>query len=194
WLGLFKDDAPVLNLPYDYPRPPVQIFSGSSLAFRFSTGETAALNQLASRYNGTLYMVLLAAANVLLARLSGQETIVVGTPVAGRRQTELMDIIGMFVNTLPMKNQPAADIPFNRFLMEVKKRTLDSMENQDYQLEDLVGKVVKKRDASRNTLFDVLFALHNVEIPRLEVPGITLEPYPFETNSSKFDLNWEGRE
>ncbi len=194
WLELFKGETPVLNLPTDFPRPPVQTFSGASLPFRFNTSETAALKQLASRCNGTMYMVLLAAANVLLARLSGQDTVVAGTPIAGRRQTELLDIIGMFVNTLPIKNQLPHDGAFYRFLTSVKKRSLDCIENQDYPLEDLVEKVVKRRDAGRNPLFDVMFALHNVEIPELVVPGITLKPYGMENFIAKFDLNWEGIE
>ena len=94
----------------------------------------------------------------------GQEDIVVGVPTAGRRHAELEPIIGMFVNTLAIRNLPSPQKTFDDFLQEVKKRTLGAFENQEHQFEDLVEQVPVNRDAGRNPLFDVMFVLQNVDL------------------------------
>jgi len=194
WLEEFSGEVPVLELPYDTPRPPKQNFKGKVISFEIDPEKTQHLNHLAAAHDCTLFMILLAAANVLLSKLSGQETIVIGTPVANRTHQDLRQIIGMFVNTLPMKNYPNSRKSYPEFLKEVKNRTLNALENQDYPLENLVEKILKERDASRNPLFDVMFALHNVEIPPVALEEISLKPYPYRHTTSKFDLNWEGVE
>ncbi|MCP5107711.1 MAG: non-ribosomal peptide synthetase, partial [bacterium] len=138
WLKEFEDEIPVLNLPIDYVRPVVQSFEGRHLGFGFSAGESAALRDMALSGGFTMYMVLLAVFNVVLAVLSGQEDIVVGTAVAGRRHADLEEIIGMFVNTLAIRNYPGGEKSFIKFLRELKERTLTAFENQDYPFEDLV--------------------------------------------------------
>ena len=101
-----------------------------------------------------MYMVLLAAYNVLLSKYTGQEDIIVGSPVAGRPHWELENIIGIFLNTLAMRNYPEADKTFVQFLQEVKENSLQAYENQSYQFEELVEKLNVKRDLSRNPIFD----------------------------------------
>ena len=133
-------------------------------------------------------MVLLAIFNVMLARISGQEDIVVGTGIEGRRHEDLRDIIGMFINTLPIRNFPQGEKTFIEFLREVKKTTLRAFDNQEYQFEDLVEKVAPDRDATRNPLFDVSFQLQNIELPTLEITGMKLMPYNNVKRISKFDL------
>jgi non-ribosomal peptide synthetase component F len=192
WFNLFEADVPVLNLPTDYPRPDVQSFEGYQIGFVLARKDTKQLKELAAIHGATLYMVLLAIFNVLLAKLSGQENIVVGTPIAGRRHTELEHIIGMFVNTLALRNLPSPEKTFNAFLKEVKQRTLDAFENQEYQIENLVRKVTLDgritRDAGRNPLFDVVFSFQNINLPEIEIPGLRLKPYEFEYKISHFDL------
>jgi iturin family lipopeptide synthetase B len=194
WLRQFEGEIPVLNLPVDFARPTVQSFDGSVFPFEIEPAETAALKRLASRQDATLYILLLAIFNILLARLSGQEDIVVGSPVAGRRHADLEPVIGMFVNTLAMRNTPAAGKSFQAFLKETGERALAAFENQDYPFEDLVEKVVVKRDAGRNPLFDVMFVFQNMEQTGLELPGLVLKPRDYENRRSKFDLNLEGVE
>jgi amino acid adenylation domain-containing protein len=189
WLRVFEEPAPVLNLPIDYLRPSIQSFEGTSLSFSLSTGETETLKRIAGEENASLYMILLAIFNIFLSKLSGQEDIIVGTPIAGRRHSDLENVIGMFVNTLAMRNYPNAEKTFIEFLKSVRERTLEAFENQDYQFEDLVEKVVLTRDTSRNPLFDVLFALQNVEISTVEIPGLKIKPYRQESKTSKFDLS-----
>ncbi|MCP5102042.1 MAG: non-ribosomal peptide synthetase, partial [bacterium] len=163
WRERFSGELPVPALPIDYARPAVQSFEGSRKVYAIGNDETAALKALAVDEGVTVYMVLSAVINLLLARLSGGEDIIIGTPTAGRSHADLQGIIGMFVNTLAMRNHPAGEKTVRAFLGEVKQHTLEAFENQDYPFEDLVEKVTVARDISRNPLFDVMFALQNLE-------------------------------
>jgi tyrocidine synthetase-3 len=188
WQQQFPGEIPVLNLPYDHPRPTMQSFAGSSTAFELDKEETASLNHLALQQGATLYTVLLTIFNVFLFKLGSQEDIVVGTPVEGRRQPELVGIIGMFVNTLALRNLPPGDKTFKQLLQEVKENALNAFENQDYPFENLVERLQVNRDPGRNPLFDVMLVLQNMELPGFQLPGLTITPYPFENPTSKFDL------
>ncbi|NIM11854.1 MAG: AMP-binding protein, partial [Candidatus Aminicenantes bacterium] len=153
-----------------------------------SEEETAALDQLALTESTSLYMVLLSLYTIFLAKITGQEDIVVGTPVAGRNHADLQQIIGMFVNTLGIRNYPGGKKTFSEFLQEVKKRALEAFENQDYPFEELVEKVAVTRDAGRNPLFDTMFVLQNMDRSEIKIPGLKLLPYNYESRISKFDL------
>ncbi|MCX6581315.1 MAG: condensation domain-containing protein [Candidatus Aminicenantes bacterium] len=196
WLEQFRAPGgrPQLKLPADFDRPIVRNFAGATLEFELGNRETAALKQAAIEEETTLYMVLLALYFVLLARLSGQEDITVGTPVVGRQREELQYTIGMFVNTLALRNFPKVEYPFRNFLKEVKEKTLKALKYQDYPFEKLVEKAAPNLDNSRNPLFDVMFTLQNLDIPALHIPGLALKPYPHESVTAKFDLNLIGIE
>ncbi|NIO87322.1 MAG: hypothetical protein GTN53_42475, partial [Candidatus Aminicenantes bacterium] len=142
--------------------------------------------------DATLYMSLLAVYTILLYKLAGQEDIIVGTPIAARRHADLEAIIGMFVNTLAIRNYPSPEKTFHCYLKEVKERALAAFENQEYQFEDLVGKVSVRRDTSRNPIFDVMLNLLNQEDYSGEIPGKAdreEDKYEHQTGTSKFDLN-----
>ncbi|MCU0287252.1 MAG: amino acid adenylation domain-containing protein, partial [Acidobacteria bacterium] len=194
WLNQFALESAPLDLPMDYKRPPVQGFEGMLEFFEIDLAETAALKSLAQRFDCTLYMLLLAVFNVLLARLGNQEDIVIGTPTAGRRHADLRSIIGLFINTLALRNFPRAGRNFDAFLQEIKERTLEAFENQEYHFEDLVARVVANRDVGRNPLFDVMFTMDPNEIQTLEIAGLTITPYEYEYRISKFDMTWTGME
>jgi len=188
WLKEFARDIPVLELPCDYIRPKVRDFAGDILSFQVESQETRALKSLASGEGATLFMVLLVIYNIFLSRLSGQEAIVVGTPTSGRFHADLENLIGMFINTLPLKNYPAGEKSVREFLTEVKERTLTAFSHQDYQYEALVDRVSFDRDSGRNPLFDTMLMMQNLEIPGIEISGMALKPYPHEWKTSKFDL------
>ena len=194
WPGQFAEEIPILNLPTDYTRPLVQGFEGNYVPFDLTVEETSSLKTMALQKEVTLYMLLLAVCNTWFSKLCGEEDIVIGTPIAGRRHDEHQDIVGMFVNTLALRNYPASQRVFDDFLKEIKERTLEAFQNQDYPFEVLVDKVVKNRDTSRNPLFDVMFVFQNMDIPGIEIPGLILKPYKFENKTSKFDLNLDGME
>ncbi|MCP4152292.1 MAG: amino acid adenylation domain-containing protein, partial [bacterium] len=159
WLNRFKGEIPVLELPLDFARSKVQGFEGGTVRFILSPQQTLHLKETALQENATLYMVLLALYNVLLSKLTGSEDIVIGTPIAGRRHADLEKIIGMFVNTIALRNYPKGANTFRGFLKDTGKYTLEAYDNQDYQFEDLVDKVAVNRDIARNPLFDVMFTL-----------------------------------
>jgi len=161
WVQQFRDETPVLNLPGDYQRATVKSFAGDTVFFTLSPETAEKLRALAGSQGATLYMVMLAAFNVFLSKISQQEDIVVGAPVAGRRHTGLRQVVGIFINILALRNFPHGGLSFLEFLADVRRRTIAAFENQDYQFEDLVEAVVQTRDTSRNPLFDVMFDYHN---------------------------------
>ncbi|MCP4153542.1 MAG: AMP-binding protein, partial [bacterium] len=192
WLGEFSAEIPVMALPTDHPRPAVLSFKGHTIYFRIDAEETEQLKKQVYAENATLYMLLLSAFNVLLARLSGHEDLVVGTVTAGRRHADLQDIIGIFVNTIALRNYPKGEKTVKEFLVEVEERALVAFENQDYQFEELVKKVVLQRDAGRNPLFDISFGLENEfertgYLAKVLLPGET-GPYSFNEDTAMFDL------
>ncbi|MCH6190946.1 amino acid adenylation domain-containing protein [Paenibacillus polymyxa] len=189
WLDMFQGELPVLEMPTDYPRPAVQSYEGQTLEFFFDASKTDGLKQLASETGTTLFMVLLAAYNVLLHKYSGQEDVIVGTPIAGRNHGDVQPLIGIFLNTLAIRSYPASEKTFLSYLNEVKETTLHAFEHQNYPFEELVDKVQVTRDLSRNPLFDTLFTMQNTENEEFELEGLRLIPYPSAMDTAKFDIS-----
>jgi len=199
WLKEFEIEISPLILPQDFARPSIQTFEGNSTSFELSSEETRGIFDIARKEDSTLFMVLLAVYNILLTKLSNQEDIVVGVPITGRRHDDLQNIIGMFINTLPLRNYPNGEKIFTQFLSELKEKNLKAFENQDYYFEDIIEKLVIKRDLSRNPLFDTVLVLQNFfdlsKENRAEKIGDTiLMPYSFENKTSKFDLTLSATE
>ncbi|MCP4155220.1 MAG: non-ribosomal peptide synthetase, partial [bacterium] len=197
WVNRFSGELPVLNLPTDYPRPAIRSFEGSNLYFELNEKETAKLKETAKKNEATLYMTLLSLYTILLSKLGGQEDIIVGIPTAGRGHADLENIIGMFVNTLVMRNFPDGDKTFREFLSEIKKRTLEAFDNQEYQFEALVDRLSVRRDTGRNPIFDVMFNLLNQteysEQNTSNSPNSLNSPDYFPA-TSKFALTFSGFE
>ena len=188
WRHSFHGKVPVLSLPLDWLRPSVQSMEGKTINFEMDEELTTALRELARREDATLYMMLLAVYNTLLARYTGQNDIIVGSPSAGRNRKDIEGLIGVFINTLVMRNYPSAGKCFNAFLREVRQNSLQVFENQDFPFEQLVQTLGLERDISRGPLVDAVIALQNIE--RGEVTGgdITVTPYPVEESVAKFDI------
>ncbi|MCP4153756.1 MAG: hypothetical protein GY757_38880, partial [bacterium] len=147
----------------------------------------------AGETGATLYMVLLAIYNILLSKYSGQEDIVVGLPIAGRKHADLENIIGFFINTLVIRNQQEKEFTFNGFLQTVKENVLNAYENQDYPFDRLVNNLDIPKDMSRNPLFDAMFVLQNTA-PLDAFESLELDTYKFEHKISHFDLHLEASE
>lgn len=190
WMEMFRDERPVLELPTDFPRPPVQRFEGDRFAFQIDADLTKRLKHLAEQHRSTLYMVLLAAYQVLLHKVTGQTDIIVGTPLAGRTHAEMEPLVGMFTNTVAIRNQVKEQWSFRKLLTAVRERVLDVMEHQSYPFEELVEALAIKRELSRNPLFDTVFAVQNLDVPDLPLPGIEVAPFELEWKKTKFDLSW----
>ncbi|KPV61396.1 hypothetical protein QJ48_00270 [Paenibacillus sp. A3] len=189
WLSELGGELPVLNMPIDYPRPQLQSFEGDTFSLKLDPELTASLYKLAQESGTTLYMVLLAAYNVLLANYSGQDDIIVGTPVSGRRHADTEDVIGMFVGTLAMRNRPRRELTFDEFLQDVKRQALLAFEHQDYPFDELMEKLELVRDLSRNPIFDTMFMLQNEAVHTLEAGGLTFESEELNPGVSKFDFS-----
>ncbi|MEN6316858.1 MAG: amino acid adenylation domain-containing protein [Clostridiaceae bacterium] len=189
WLQQFSDEIPVLNLPTDHQRPAVQSFNGKKDYFTLDKCEVDKLKLICNNTGTTLFMLLYAAFNVLLYRYTGQEDIVVGTPVSGRSHAEAENIVGMFVNTLPIRTYPKGNKEFITYLSEVKETILMGLENQDYQYDYLIEKLNVQRELNRNPLFDVTFSLQNTEMSDINLDGIIVSHCRIDNKKSKFDLS-----
>lgn len=189
WLQRFADDIPVLALPGDYPRPRMKRFEGGRLDFRLDDELSQSVRRLAGQHGATVYMVLLAAYSTFLHRLCGQEDIVIGTPVSGRTNAKRQNLIGMFVNTLPLRLHPRADQRFSAHLNTVKNQVLEGLEHQDLPFEYLVDKLHVRRDLSRNPLFDVGFSLQRHEGNNFDIDGLEFKTRRLGPVTAKFDLH-----
>ncbi|MGI6835530.1 lichenysin non-ribosomal peptide synthetase LicA [Bacillus paralicheniformis] len=194
WQSVFARELPVLQLITDEPRPSVQSFEGDRVSAVLPKDMKEKLAVLAEQNGATLYMVMLAAYNMLLAKYSGQEDVIVGTPAAGRRHSDLEGIIGMFVNTLAIRSKVESGRTFRDFLHDVKKTVIDAFEHQEYPFERLAEKVGASRDLSRHPVFDTMFILQNAweDIPMLG--DLHLSIYETNFNIAKFDLTLQAKE
>ncbi|WP_367865339.1 amino acid adenylation domain-containing protein [Pedobacter sp. WC2423] len=188
WLREYQEEVPALELPGDFSRPLDKQHAGAELIWELDLLESSALGKLAEKEGVTMFMLMFAAFNVLLSKLGNQEDIVVGVPTAGRDHAELEGILGMFVNTLPIRTSPEGNLSFREFLSVVKQKTLLCFEHQSYPYEEMIEKLHIKRDTSRNPLFDVMFSYQNYEQTALSVPGLDISPVKFSQVMSKFDL------
>jgi len=190
WLNEFKGEIPVLDLPFDYTRPAYHSFEGDKLFFELDKEVTRKLKVLAGKYKASLFMLLLSAYYVLLKKYSNQEDIVIGTSSAGRIHPDTNGLIGMLVNTLPLRNYPEGKKGFHEFFKNVRDNTLEAYENQDYQFEMLIEKLDVKRNMSRNPLFDTMFVMQNMITSGLRRENHKLDIYPISNKTSKFDLTF----
>jgi natural product biosynthesis luciferase-like monooxygenase protein len=188
WKKQLAGAPALLELPTDRPRPAVQTFRGATVPLTLDAALAAGVRALAERHGATPFMVLLAGFQALLSRYSGQEDLVVGSPVANRRQRETEGLIGFFVNMLALRAPVRADAPFRELLARVKEVALDAYANQDVPFEQLVEALQPERNLSHTPLFQVMFMLQNAPSGRLELPGLDVRLEDFESVSSKFDL------
>jgi amino acid adenylation domain-containing protein len=188
WRRQLAGERTLLQLPFDYPRPAIQTAAGARHQFALAASLLATLKTLAQQQGTTLFTVLLAAFNVLLHRYAGQTDLIVGTPVAGRNQTETENLIGLFVNTLVLRTDLSGTPDFVEVLRRVNAVALAGYEHQEAPFEKLVEELQPERDLSRMPLFQVMFSFQNAPMPALELEGLTLELREVEIDTAKFDL------
>ncbi|MGC2064077.1 MAG: amino acid adenylation domain-containing protein [Thermodesulfovibrionales bacterium] len=177
-----------LELPADRPRPWRQTFCGATHCVEFPERLAEALRGLSRKEGVTLFMTLLTAFQCLLHRYTGQDDIVVGTPIANRNYAEIEGLIGFFVNTQVMRTNTSGDPVFTELLKQVRKATLDAYTHQDVPFEKLVEQLQPERNLGRNPLFQVMFSLQNVPHSALALSGLTLSPIEIESTRTPFDL------
>ncbi len=181
-------DITTLQLPTDHQRSAVQTFHGAMHTVQLPMDLTEAMQGLSRKEGVTLFMTLLTAFQGLLHRYTGQDDIVVGTPIANRNRAEIEGLVGFFVNTLVMRTDTSGNPVFRELLRQVRKSTLDSYAHQDLPFEKLIIELQPERDLSRNPIFQVMFALQNVPVSTLEFPALTASRILIETTRTRFDL------
>ncbi|HJP05728.1 MAG TPA: amino acid adenylation domain-containing protein, partial [Gammaproteobacteria bacterium] len=188
WRTRLTNAPAVIDIPTDRPRPLMQSYSGTA-ASRMLSGElNNALQALGTQHRATLFMVLQAAFSVLLARYSGQDDIIVGTPVAGRKSSELENLIGFFLNTVVLRTDLSADPDFQTLLQQVRDNTLEGYDHQDIPFEKLVEELQPARDTSHSPIFQVMFTVLTPPPSPGDFPDLELEAVNAEFQTAKFDL------
>ena len=182
------DEIPLLDLPTDRPRKVVASQEGDSLFFDINKEHFASLRALCKEEGVTLFMGLQAVMHLWLNKLTRQQDIVIGTPVAGRNHPDLEPMVGMFVNMLALRTISTPEDSFRKLLKQVKKESLEAFDHQDYLYEDLVDAVVTERNTSRNPLFDAVLVLQNMQAAAANLSGLEIEEYIYERGIAKFDI------
>ncbi|MEM7483554.1 MAG: condensation domain-containing protein, partial [Acidobacteriota bacterium] len=188
WRRRLGGDLPPLALPTDRPRSSGHDFRSARLTQRLPAATAEALVALGQDRGATLFMILLAALQVLLGRWSGQSRVLVGTPIAGRTRQEIEGLIGFFINTLVLRGDLGDDPPFEDLLARTRDEALGAYAHQDVPFEKLVAALDPDRDLDRTPLFQVFFNLLNLGVERLEVEGLAFEVLPAAELAAKFDL------
>jgi len=194
WKNQLAGAPPVLELPTDHPRPAKQTFRGAYQSFTLTRPLAKALQALGQKEGATLFMILLAAFKTLLHRYSAQEDIVVGTPVANRPRPEIENLIGFFINTLPLRTDLRGNPRFREILSRLRQSAVQSYDHQDLPFEKLVEELQPQRDMSRTPLFQTLFVLQNTPRLSYELTGLRLTRLRVDYDTSWFDLSlymWE---
>ncbi|HET6973804.1 MAG TPA: condensation domain-containing protein, partial [Pyrinomonadaceae bacterium] len=194
WREQLAGAAPAINLPTDHPRPAVEGFRGAKQYVRMPAKLLRSLKELAQQEGVTLFMTLLAAWATLLARYSGEEDIIVGTPIANRTRTELEGLIGFFVNSVVLRTSLKGDPSFRELLGRVREVTLGAYAHQDLPFEKLVEELQPERELNHNPLFQVSFALQNAPQGAIEVGGLEMSGVETDRRTARFDLEfnlWE---
>ena len=191
WVNKFKEEIPLLNMPTTYPRPSMQSFEGKDFRVNLSKEMFNKISSVAKTLNITPYMLMLSCYYILLYKYTAQDDIVVGSPIVGRELPELSNVLGMFVNTLALRNNVDHNLSFEEFSKNIKESCLEYFKNQSYPFDMLVKDLKIKKDPSRNPLFDTVFVYQNEGYPQLNINGINAKYYIPKTTTSKFDLTLE---
>lgn len=195
WQHTLADAPPILDLPLDRPRPKLRDVEGGSLSFTLTEKQSAQIKQLCQTSGATMFMTLLGVVTLLLSKYSRQDDIVIGSPVAGRNQSELENLIGFFVNTLVLRIDLSGELTFVDLLDRVKKTALGAFDHQDIPFEHLVEALKPERHLNINPLFQVSFTMQNAPGEDLELEGLSVQPFTsVKTGMSRFDLEfafWE---
>jgi natural product biosynthesis luciferase-like monooxygenase protein/amino acid adenylation domain-containing protein len=189
WKQRLAGTPPLLELPADRPRPPIESFRGARHYFTLSKSLTTELRNLGRQEKVTFFMTLLAGFQSLLYRYTGQEDIVIGTPVANRPQTEIQGLIGYFLNTVVLRGDCTGTPTFRQLLKRVRTTSLEAFRNQDLPVEKLIDALQLERNQSHSPLFQVFFVLQNVPTPDVAIPGLSIRPFEIDNGTAKFDLS-----
>ncbi|XYH99293.1 amino acid adenylation domain-containing protein [Sorangium sp. So ce1128] len=188
WKRQLAGCAP-LELPLDHPRPPVFTFRGSSVDLTLRPELASSLQRVTQQQGATLFMTLLAAFQVLLARYSGQEEVCTGTPIANRTRAEMEPLIGLFLNTLPLRTQLGGNPTFAEVLGRVRRVCLEAYAHPDVPFDQLVEELGVRRDMSRNPVYQTMFTLQTRAAEEVALPGLEVSYLEVPSDTTQFDLS-----
>jgi alpha-ketoglutarate-dependent taurine dioxygenase len=188
WRSYLAGAPLILELPLDKPRPASQTFTGADWPTTFSHELSAAINELSQRHGVTPFMTMMAAFQLFLSSAAGREDVLTGTDVANRNRVELEQLVGFFVNLLPVRIDLSGDPTFIELLARASSSILEVYAHQDLSFEKIVEELKPKRDLRRNPIVQVLFVMQNTEQRTLRLSGATIEPFKLSSASSRFDL------
>jgi amino acid adenylation domain-containing protein len=191
WVDKLKDHEGLLQIPADFPRPPIQSHAGALEIFQVGEPTANGLKRIAESQRASLFMVTMAAFQTLIWQYTGNEDILIGTPTAGRHDANLEKLIGFFTSTLVVRGNLAADPTFVQLLQRVRETTLEAYEHQDLPFEKLVEALKPQRSLNHTPLFQIMMVFQNAPKQILTLPGLSLEELEFDSGSSKFDLTLE---
>jgi amino acid adenylation domain-containing protein len=191
WKKQLAGAPPVVTFPADRRRPQAEMFRGARRKMVISSEVVQGLESLSQRNGVTLFMTLLASFDILLARYTGQEDVVVGSPTAGRGRSELADLMGFFVNNLVLRTDLSGNPSFATLLARVREVTLQAYEHQDVPFDQLVQALRPERSPDHSPLFQTMFILQNFPLAPIEMPGLLLKPMELELSGARFDLTIE---
>jgi amino acid adenylation domain-containing protein len=197
WKHKLAGAQTLLDLPIDHPRPATTSWHGSTEEFSLDNATLSKLKALAQAESSTLFMVAMAAFQSLLRRYTNQESILIGTPIAGRSEVEIENMIGLFVNTLVFRVDFANNLSFRDLIRQVRSFALEAYTHQDVPFEKIVEGLVPQRSLDTHPLFQVMFTFQNIPKQVFEIPGLRIKEMPFEAGIAKFDLSvevWENSE
>ncbi|CAK0450244.1 non-ribosomal peptide synthetase [Burkholderia pseudomallei] len=188
WQTNLSGAPTLLELPTDRPRPPKQSHAGASVEVKLGAALSERVKRLSQRHGVTPYMTLLSSWAAVLSRLSGQEEVVIGSPVAGRNRTEVEPLIGFFVNTLALRLDLSSEPTVGELLKRTKAQVLSAQAHQDLPFDQVVERVKPPRSTAHPPLFQVMFDWHNTPARALTMPGLTVSVASTETTTSQYDL------
>lgn len=190
WIKKLQAPLPVLELPYDFPRPPVKTYSGSYINFEIEDQLSEKLQAFCREHGVSLYSAMLSVVNILLCKYSAQEEIIIGSPSAGRNHPDLEEQVGVYINTIALRNKINSHESFLDFLSEVQNNSASAIANSNYPFDRLIQLLNLDRDTSRTPVFDVLLQLQTDGISDIGLTGIRSSIYDAEFVLNKFDLTF----
>nr|WP_294638936.1 non-ribosomal peptide synthetase [uncultured Rhodococcus sp.] len=190
WTSQLSGLADQIELPFDHARPAVATNRGRTAQFSVSAELHRSLDSLARRHNASLFMVVHAALAILMSRLSASEDVAIGTPIAGRGDAKLDDLIGMFVNTLVLRTEVSPGTAFDELLAHAREVDLQAFAHADVPFERLVEVLDPQRSQARHPLVQVVLAFQNLGHTALELPGLSAEALQFDAEIAKFDVQF----
>lgn len=188
WKTELDGIPPSLDLPYNHPRPSIQTSNGASRWFEFSEELTAKLNAFSKEEGLTVFMLLVGGVNVLLHKYTGEEDIVIGTPIANRNRLKTEGLIGFLLNVLVLRNTFTGNTTIKHLLKQVKETSLNAYAHQDLPFELLVEALQIQRDMSRSPIFQVILDFQDTQRQELRIPGLEFNRLQIDTGTTKYDL------